>query len=176
MAIISDKEKIVGLLTPSNLHSLYHLKPVEVKRNKDYLDHFYLKNPKPYEVMKDWYKEEDDSKDRARVTKYNPKKFISPTQYLTLMLSFLHGEANCTNFKSEWLPIAHGVMSDGIVFNWASMLSQNLLKALEKAVRKPDPKGTIFYFATYLLDILCASNSFPSLNWAWTPQIPPIQL
>ena len=60
MAIISDKGKIVGLLTSSNLHSLYHLKPVEVKCNKDYLDNFYLKNPKPYEVMKDWYKEEED--------------------------------------------------------------------------------------------------------------------
>ena len=53
MAIISDEGKIVGLLTPSNLHSLYHLKLVEVKWNKDDLDNFYLKKPKPYEVIKD---------------------------------------------------------------------------------------------------------------------------
>ena len=175
MVIVSDEGKIVGLLTLSNFHSIYHLKPVEVKCNKDYLDNFYMTNPKPHEVMKNWYKEEEDFKDRVGVTKYSPKTFISLAQYLTSMLSRLHRGDDCTNFKSEWLPIAHGVMS-AIVFNWASILSQNLLKPLEKVVRKPDPKGTIFYFTTYLLDALCASNSFPGLNWAWTPKSPPIHL
>ena len=85
------------------------------------------------------------------------------------MLTRLHGEANCTKFKTEWLPIAHGVMLSRIFFNWDSMLSQSLLKDLEKAVRKPDPKGTIFYFLAYLLDVLCASNSFLGMNWAWAP-------
>ena len=92
------------------------------------------------------------------------------------MLSCLHGEVNCTNFKSEWFLVAHGFMSTGTLFNWESILSHNLLKALEKAVQKPDPKGIIFYFATYILDALCASNSFPGLNWAWTHKIPPIHL
>ena len=92
------------------------------------------------------------------------------------MLSRLHGEVDCTNFKTEWLPVVHGVMLVGIVFNWASMLSQSLLKALEKAVWKSNPKGTIFYFSAYLLDVLYASNSFPGMNWAWTPQSPPIHL
>lgn len=92
------------------------------------------------------------------------------------MLSPLHGEADCTNFKSEWFPIAHGVMLTSTIFNWESILSQKILKALEKVVQKPDPKGTIFYFTAYLLDALCASNSFPGLNWAWNPKIPPIHL
>ena len=126
--------------------------------------------------MKDWYREEEYFKDRVDITKYSPNKFISLAQYLTVLMSNLHGEVDCTNFKFEWFPVAHGVMSNGIVFNWANILSQNLLKALEKAVRKPHPKGTIFYFPTYLLDVLYASNSFPGLNWAWTPQSPPIHL
>lgn len=58
MAIVLDEGKIVGLLTPSNFHNIYHLKPVEVKCNKEYLDSFYLNNPNPHEVMKHWYKEE----------------------------------------------------------------------------------------------------------------------
>ena len=58
MAIISDEGKIMGLLTPSNLHSLYHLNPVEAKYNKEYLDNFHLKHPKSYDFMKDWYKDE----------------------------------------------------------------------------------------------------------------------
>lgn len=53
MAIISDEGKSLGLLTPSNLHSLYHLKPMEAKCNKEYLDNFHLKHPKSCEVMKD---------------------------------------------------------------------------------------------------------------------------
>ena len=67
-------------------------------------------------------------------------------------------------------------MSTSTLFNWASILSHNLLKDLEKAVQKKDPKVTTFYFATYLLDALCTSNSFPRLNWAWTPKSPPINL
>ena len=136
---MSNEGKILGLLTPNNLHNIYHLNPVEVKSNKEYLDRFYLSNLKPYEVMKPWYKDENDFKDRAKITKYIPLKFISPVQYLTAMLSVLHGEADYTNFKSEWLPLTHGVLSIGAVFNWESILCHNLLKAMEKDVQKKDP-------------------------------------
>ena len=69
MSIILDEGKSMGLLTPSNLHSLYRLKPVEAKCNKEYLDNFHLKHPKSYEVMKDWYKEEEHFIDRVRIMK-----------------------------------------------------------------------------------------------------------
>ena len=176
MAIVSDKGKVLGLLTPNNFHSIYHLKPIKVKCNKEYLDNFYVTHLKPHEVMQPWYKDENDFKDRVGITNYIPLPFISPVQYLTAMLSRLHGEADCTNFKSKWLPLAHGVMPTSIVFNWESILSSNLLRALEKVVQKQDPKGTPFYFAGYLLDALCASNSFPGLNWAWTLKSLPIHL
>ena len=126
--------------------------------------------------MKDWYSGEESFKDRDGSTKYNPKEFNSPAQFLTAMWSRLHGEVDYTNFKAEWIPIAHGVLSVGIVFNWANMLSQNMLKALERAMQKTDPKGTTFYFSAYLMDIMCASNSFTGLKWAWAPQRPPIHL
>ena len=129
---------------PNNLHNIYHLKPVEVKCNKEYLDKFYVSHPKPYEVMKPWYKDENGFKDKAGITKYSPLKLISSIQYLTTMLSRLHGEANCTNFKLEWFPLENGVMSTGTMFNWASIMSHNLLKDLEKAVQKQYPKGTTF--------------------------------
>ena len=74
---MSDEGKILGLFMPNNLHNIYHLKPMEVKCNKEYLDRFYLSNPKPYEVMNPWYKDENDFKDRAEITKYKPLKFIS---------------------------------------------------------------------------------------------------
>ena len=67
-------------------------------------------------------------------------------------------------------------MSTGTVFNWASILSNNLLQTLEKTIQKKDPKATTIYFVGYLLDVLGASNSFPGLNWAWTLKILPIHL
>lgn len=154
MVVVSNEGKVVGYLTPSSFHSMYHLKPMEAKCNKDYLDSFNVKFPKSYKLMKDWYREEESFKDRVDITKYIPKEFNLPAQFLTAMLSHLHGEADCTTFKVEWIPIAHGVMSVGIVYNWANMLSQNLLKVLERAMRKSDPKGTTFYFSTYLMDVL----------------------
>ena len=73
--------------------------------------------------MKEWYHEKESFKDRASITKYSPKEFISPVQFLTAKLSFLHGEADYTNFKVEWILLAHGVLSADVVFNWASMIS-----------------------------------------------------
>ena len=72
--------------------------------------------------------------------------------------------------------MAHGVMSTNTIFNWANILSTNLLRALEKAIQNQDPKGIPFYFTGYLLDVLCASNPFPGLKWAWTLKCPPIHL
>ena len=43
-------------------------------------------------------------------------------------------------------------------------------------MQRSDPKPTTFYFFTYLMDILCASNSFPCMKWAWNPQRHPIHL
>ena len=123
MVVVSDEGKIVGSLTPSNLHNMNRFKLVEAKCNKEYLDSFHVKFLKSYKLMKDWYREEESFKDRAGITKYSPKEFISPTQFLTTMLSRLHGEANCTNFKAKWIPIEHGVLSADIIFNWASILS-----------------------------------------------------
>ena len=64
----------------------------------------------------------------------------------------------------------------GTIFIWANILSTNLLRAIEKAIQKQDPKGTPFYFAGLLLDVLCASNPFPRLKCAWTPKCPPIHI
>lgn len=131
---LSDEGKIIRSLTPSNLHNMYHLKLVDANCNKEYLDGFHVKFPKSYKLMKYWYHEEESFKDTTSITKYNPKGFNSPTLFLTAMLSHLHGEADYANFKSKWIPIAHGVISTGIVFNWASMLSQNMIKVLERAM------------------------------------------
>ena len=52
MVMVSDGGKVVGSLTPSSFHSMYHLKLVEAKCNKEYLDDFKVKFPKSYKLMK----------------------------------------------------------------------------------------------------------------------------
>lgn len=49
MVVVSYEGKVLGLLTPNNFHNMYHLKLVEVKCNKEYLDNFYVTHPKPHE-------------------------------------------------------------------------------------------------------------------------------
>lgn len=79
MAMVSNGGKVVGYLTSSSSHNMYHLKPVEAKCNKEYLDSFNVKFAKSYKLMKDWYREEESFKDRVDITKYIPKKFNLPT-------------------------------------------------------------------------------------------------
>lgn len=73
MDVVFDGGKVVGYLTLNSFHNMYHLKPVEAKCNKEYLDSFNVKFPKSYKLMKDWYREEESFKDKDDITKYNPK-------------------------------------------------------------------------------------------------------
>lgn len=52
MDVVVDDGRVLGLLTPNNFHNIYHLKPMEVKCNKEYLDNFYVVQPKPHMLMK----------------------------------------------------------------------------------------------------------------------------
>jgi hypothetical protein len=148
---MAHNRKVLGFLTPENFQNIYHLKPPKAKCNEEYLDKLYIVNPKGHVLMKTWFQEEEDFKDRAYISKYNTTSIIPPVQYLTTMLSRLLREVDCMFFKSEWIPLAHGVMSVGIVFNWASILSANIIRALEKAIERPDAKGAPFYFFNFLL-------------------------
>ena len=78
LSIVADNRKVLGFLTPENFQSIYDLKPAEVKCNKEYLDNFYIANPKAHVLMKPWYKEEEYFKDRASILKYNTTPFIPP--------------------------------------------------------------------------------------------------
>ena len=53
--MVVDDGRVLGLLMPNNFQSIYHLKPTEVKCNKEYLDNFYVAHPKPHMLMKSWY-------------------------------------------------------------------------------------------------------------------------
>jgi hypothetical protein len=87
------------------------------------------------------------------------------------MICRLYGEETNTHFRMEWFPMAYMVAQKGQAFNWVSILSFSITK------RSQDPKGMKnpeFYMSSYLIDVVCATNSFPTFNWAWTPKKGPI--
>ena len=53
MVVVSDRGKVIGHLALSSFHNMYHLKTVEAKCNKEYLDNFNVKFPKSYKLMKE---------------------------------------------------------------------------------------------------------------------------
>ena len=41
---------------------------------------------------------------------------------------------------------------------------------------KKTQKEHQFYMSSYLLDVMCARQEYPSLGWRWKPNLPPIQV
>ena len=171
-SIIVDNGKVLGSLTPKKIQNVYQLKPLEARCNKEYLDKFYMANPKTHLLVNPWYQEYKYFKDQTCIPKYTTVSFMPPRKYLTTMLFRHHGEADNTFFKDEWIPLAHGVMSTVIFFNWEGIVFANIIRDLEKAVPRPKAKGSNFYFSCFLLDTLCVSSQFPRLKWDWTLNIP----
>lgn len=141
--------KVLGSLMPKNFQNIYYLKSNEARCNKESLDNFYIANPKAHVLMKPWYQEEEYFKDKVGISKYTTIPFIPLVQYLMAMLSPFHREADCMFFKSEWIPLAHGVMSMGTMFNWANILSANILWSFEKVVQRLDARESPFYFLVF---------------------------
>jgi hypothetical protein len=59
----------------------------------------------------------------------------------------------------------------GSILNWGEIISSNLdiqLKKVQKEHR--------FYMSSYLLDVMCASQQYPSLGWKWNPNLSSIHV
>jgi hypothetical protein len=97
----------------------------------------------------------------------------NPYRILNSMICRLYGEETSTHFRMEWFPMAYTVVKTDQDFNWESILSFNI------ANRVLDPKGMKnpgFYMSSYLIDVICVANCFPSFNWAWTPDQGPVHV
>lgn len=68
------------------------------------------------------------------------------------------------------------VVNEGNPFNWLDFLSQQLIIHVTNAKNPPTGKKAIFYMSAYLLDTICARNSFPGMNWAQSPREKVIQI
>jgi hypothetical protein len=61
-------------------------------------------------------------------------------------------------------------VAEGVMFNWAKMLSDNLAKGIVKyKIVKSKGQSDPFYMLAYIMDAICFMTHFPLMNWSWTP-------
>jgi hypothetical protein len=89
--------------------------------------------------------------------------------YIAMMMCRLYGKENTAHFFLPWVPIMHTV-ADGYSFDWAKILSDNLVREITKyqslrAKGKPAP----FFMSAYIMDVVCFMTPFPLMGWSWTP-------
>ena len=73
---------------------------------------------------------------------------------------------NASNFPTKSIPIIHQVITYGSILNWGEIISSNLDIQLKKVQKEHQ-----FYMSSYLLDVMCASQEYPSLGWRWKPNL-----
>jgi hypothetical protein len=84
-----------------------------------------------------------------------------PYIYDVSTMYILYGEPNYVHFKDAWVLVVHIMVSRGFVFNWVTILSQFMHKALEKDKQPNSEIFPTFHMASFLLNIICANNPFP---------------
>ena len=74
----------------------------------------------------------------------------------------IFGKKYASSFPNKWNPIIHHVITYGSTLNWGDIISSNLDIQLKKV-----PNEHHFYMSSYLLDVMFASQEYPSLGWKW---------
>jgi len=116
--------------------------------------------------MSSWWREEKKFTNRT-ASWYPTTNIKEPYIYLMALLYRLHGEKDCSRFLEAWMPLAFIVAISGIGFNWGAIISNQLSTCIKHAQVPKERDTPTFYMASYLLDVICARNSFTKMNLNW---------
>lgn len=97
-----------------------------------------------------------------------------PYFYAMAFMCRLHGREDCIHFKYDWVPIVYGIVTKWTILNWGTIPSLALKKSIEKVKNHSEKRGPFFYMASYLIDNVCAYNSFQGMGWNWNGSMMPI--
>ena len=109
-----------------------------------------------------------------QTSEYDTTSLRAPYRFIALMLNRIFGRAHGRLFKLEWIPIIFHVASQGIVFNWASMVSSNLSSCLTSAMEGESKKRSEFYMSSILIDCILCNQAFPGLRCIWDRERMPV--
>ena len=96
-----------------------------------------------------------------------------PFRYSTTMIFKFHETKDTSHLKEEWVPLIYKIVNNGYIFNWGSIPYINMEDVLSKCKKYTIQKPKGFYMASYLIEIVCASNPFPNLRWNWNLLLKP---
>ena len=102
--------------------------------------------------------------------------FKEPYKLLAVMLCRFYGVNNFQYFRLEWTPLAYYIETTCKVFNWKEIFSITFKDVILQAQKNLSTKKPSFYLSSYIMDVVCASLSFPAMNWHQTRGNPPIQI
>jgi hypothetical protein len=80
-----------------------------------------------------------------------------------ILLCRLYGKRDCSQFSKAQLPLAYYVVMWGRSFNWGGIISKQLSLNFAQAESPKHGDPTSFHMVSFLLDVLCAQNTFPGL-------------
>ena len=116
--------------SPGYVALAYHLPEPEVFVSDDCLNNVKMD---VIETMKRMMLTGKHFRTRA-MSEYDTASLRVPYRFISLMLIRIFGRAHGRLFKMEWIPIIFYVATDGTIFNWPSLVSNNLSACLAAAL------------------------------------------
>lgn len=115
--------------------------------------------------MKGWWSK-GNFRSKHSPAEWRTSKFIKSIQIIVILMSRIFGRKDASHFLEKWIPIIHKVITYESILNWGEFISCNLDIQLKKVQKEHQ-----FYMSSYLLDVMCPSQEYPSLGWKWKPDL-----
>ena len=116
-----------------------------------------------------WY--EEQFRVKPSPLEWKTSMFRKSIQIIVILLERVFERKDASSFLEKWIPIIHQVITHGSTLNWGELISSSLDIQLKKAQKEHQ-----FYMYSYLLDVMCASQEYPSLGWRWKLGLPSIHV
>ena len=105
---------------------------------------------------------------------YDTSSLHAPYRFIALMLNRSFGRAHGKSFKIGWIPVIFFVATQGTIFNWANIVSNNLFACISAALGGVSQKISEFYMSSIMIDCILCTQSFPALRCNWEKDRTPV--
>lgn len=116
------------------------------------------------EIVWNWWMHGWDFK--TRITNKNLISHLrGPYWLLATMLCRLYGLTDSSLFEISSVSLKATMIEEGEIFNWEEILSSNIVKEVKAWNEALYDKLVGFFMSTYLLDAVCSSLHFPTMEF-----------
>jgi hypothetical protein len=112
-------------------------------------------------IMKGWWSV-GQFKENSSPVEWRTSKFRKSIKIIVILLARVFERKDASSFLEKWIPIIHQIITHRSTLNWGELISSSIDIQLKNAQREHQ-----FYMSSYLLDVMCASQEYPSLTWRW---------